>query len=99
MLDINNKKDSAAIQEVLKQGTKSEFWKLVVQAIEESKKHLRDLRDSDDLKDLPADQYKTESEIIKYKIKYLNKLLETPGNLSSWLENPDNKKPDFDPYD
>jgi len=56
------------------------------------------MRDSDDLMDYPAEQYKTESELLKTKIKYLEKLIDLPDSLMSWAEDPDNRKPEFDPY-
>lgn len=85
-------------QEVLRQGIKSDFWRLITEALKDSKGYLQKLADNDDLKELPADQYKVENELLKAKRKYLDKLSKLPDDLISWLENPDNKKPDFDPY-
>ena len=85
-------------QEILRQGKNSDFWRVIVEALKESKEYLQKITDSDDLKELPADQYKVENELLKAKRKYLDKLSELPDNLILWLENPDNKKPNFDPY-
>ncbi|KKN30970.1 hypothetical protein LCGC14_0828640 [marine sediment metagenome] len=98
MLDINNEKDFDAIREVVKLGMKGDFWNLILQDLKEAKKYLQKKRNSDDLMELPADQYKMKSELIKAKIKYLNILINVPKNLISGLEKPDNKKPTFDPY-
>ena len=99
MLDINNTKDFDAIKEVVTTGMKGDFWNLVLQDLRQAKKHLQEIRDSEDLMELPADQYKMKSELLKAKIKYLDILINVPKDLISSLEKPDNKKPILDPYD
>ena len=52
-------------------------------------------------KDLPADQYKLEMELLKAKRKYLNHLKNLPASLSAYLsEPPANKEKDknYDPF-
>lgn len=86
-------------QEILRQGAKGEFWKLIVVALEESKRYLQKLQDDEGMKDLPAEQYKLMNELIKAKKDYLDMLIKTPENIISWLETPDEDKRDFDPYE
>lgn len=85
--------------EIARLGKESDFWKLVMQVLEKSIEKLRGDQDSDELKEIPAEQYKFENELIKAKIQYLKKLMETPDSIISWLQNPDNSSVEFDPYD
>ena len=91
-------KDSKSKQEILRQGMNSEFWMIISEALRDSKNHLRDEQGSDDLKDLPADQYKVENELLKAKIKYLDKLADYPNTIIGWLANPNQEEKDYDPY-
>ena len=89
----------SAKQEILRQGQEGEFWQIIIGYIKESKGHLRNEQDSDELKSLPADQYKVENELLKAKIKYLDKLIEYPNTIIGWLQNPDNETINHDPYE
>ena len=91
-------KDSKSRQEILRQGMKSEFWQIISEALRDSKNHLRNEQDADELKDLPADQYKVENELLKAKIKYLDKLADYPNTIIGWLENPNQEEKNYDPY-
>jgi hypothetical protein len=91
-------KDNKTKQEILKQGMKGDFWKILVDALEDSVTNLRGIQDSEDLMELSADQYKVESELLKAKIKYSKRLQKMPEDLISWYEDPENKKEEFDPY-
>lgn len=90
--------DSQSQQEILKQGQLSEFWQIIVQFIRESKEHLRQEQRSQDLKNLPAEQYKLENELILSKLEYLDKLTDYPNTIIGWLQNPDNEDRNYDPY-
>ena len=91
-------KESQSKQEILRQGQQSDFWQIIVEALRDSKEHLRQEQSSDDLKDLPADQYKVESELLKAKIKYLDKLTDYPNTIIGWLQNPNQEEKNYDPY-
>ena len=92
-------KDSKSKQEILQQGQNSDFWQIIVEAMKDSKEHLRNEQDADELRDLPADQYKVENELLKAKIKYLDKLADYPNTIIGWLQNPNSEEPkNFDPY-
>jgi len=92
--------DIKSNQEILKQGIKTDFWKLLVDGLDESIKRLQNEQNSDELRDMPADQYKVENEIIKASIANLKDLKELPENIISWLEDPNAGDPghEFDPY-
>ena len=90
--------DSQSQQEILKQGQLSEFWQIIVQFVRESKEHLRQEQRSQDLKNLPAEQYKLENELILSKLEYLDKLTDYPNTIIGWLQNPDNEDRNYDPY-
>ena len=91
-------KDTKSKQEILKQGQSSDFWQIITEFIKESKDHLRREQDADELRYLPADQYKVENELIKAKIKYLDKLADYPNTIIGWLQNPNTEETNFDPY-
>lgn len=91
-------KESLSKQEILRQGQQSDFWQIIVEALKESKDHLRQQQDADELRDLPADQYKVENELLKAKIKYLDKLADYPNTIIGWLQSPNQEEKNYDPY-
>ena len=93
-----DKQTSQSKQEILRQGQQSDFWQIIITYLKESKEHLRQQQDSDNLKDLPADQYKVENELLKAKIQYLDKLADYPNTIIGWLQNPNPEEKDWDPY-
>jgi len=97
---FDNPKDRDSIREVLKQGVKADFWKIIIQGLDAIIENLQKEQDSEGLKELPAEQYKVESEILKAKRKYLKDLKEFPQTLLSDLDDPNenNKPEDLDPY-
>ena len=97
-MKLDNPKDKEAIQETLKQGKLTEFWNIIEQALDDSIKHLQYMQDGEEIKDLPADQYKLEAELIKAKKSYLEKLKHFPDTLGLWLVDPDQSEKEFDPY-
>lgn len=90
--------DSETKRKILQQGQQNDFWQIILEYIKESKEHLRNEQASDNLKDYPADQYKIEMELLKAKIKYLDKLADYPNAIIGWLQNPNTKEQNFDPY-
>ena len=85
-------------KEILEAGMSSQFWRIIVEALEESIDFIQEQMDSDDLRELSAEQYKLHNELFKAKKQYLNTLINTPRNLISWLGTPDNERKEFDPY-
>ncbi len=84
---------------ILKEGSNSAFWSLIIKALEESKEFIQKQMDAEELKDLPADQYKFMNESFKAKKQFLDTLMKTPENIASWLEKvPEDRPKDFDPY-
>ena len=97
-LDINDTRNKDAVQATLKQGAVSDFWKIIVQSLEDTIAMLKEEKGSDELAALPAAEYKIESEILRHKIKYLETLKAMPANLASWVELPEIDRENFDPY-
>jgi len=91
-----NEKDSAA--QILKDGMQTKFWKLICEALDESREELLKYQDSEEFRNLPADVYKLENELIRSKRVYLETLKKTPDNIISWLGKPNNNDENFDPY-
>ena len=95
---LNDPKNKENIKEILSQGIATEFWSILLQALDESIIHLQKEQDSDDMRDLPAEQYKVEAEILKAKRANLHKLKDLPTSIIAWLIQPDQSEPNFDPY-
>lgn len=88
-------------KELLRLGQLTEFWKVVCDALDDSIAHLQATQDGEDMKELTADQYKLESELLKAKKKYLVHLKNLPATLISFLTEPAGnlEKPvNYDPY-
>ena len=92
-------KESQSKQEILRQGQQGDFWQIILDFIKQSREHLRNEMDADQLRDLPADQYKVENELLKAKIKYLDRLADYPNTIIGWLQNPSNEEKNYDPYE
>ena len=97
-MNFKTKKERLDAEGILKQGTMTEFWKLIVRALQESKEALQKLQDGEDIANLPAEQYKLMNELYKAKKEYLDTLTRTPENIISWLQDPISENKDFDPY-
>lgn len=97
-MSILNSKKPIDIQGILNEGKSSEFWGIIVEALDQSIVALQAEHDTDEFKNLPADQYKLESELIRAKKQFLNTLKATPDNIVSWLSSPERKNENFDPY-
>ena len=99
-MKFKSKKEEQDAVDVLRTGAKSHFWGLIVKALEESKEYIQSQMDSEEMKNLEADQYKLMNELYKAKKEFLNILMKTPENIVSWLQLAPSERPkDFDPYD
>ena len=98
-MQFKDKKEKNNAKGILEEGMKTDFWKLIVDALKESKESLQRLQDGEEIADLPPEQYKLQMELCKAKKDYLDKLAKTPENIISWLEDPNNDTTEFDPYD
>ena len=94
-MDIQDPKNKEKIKALLEQGKTGEFWKMLVQEMNEMIGNIESKVSSD----LPAEQYKFENESAKLKVKYIEKLQDLPSNMLGYLESPESKQDDFDPYE
>ena len=99
MIKFKNTKEENNAKSILEEGKKTAFWKLICEALKESKEFIQSEQDSEDLKDLSPEMYKLTNELFKSKKVFLDKLVETPDNILSWLEKPSNVRQEFDPYE
>jgi len=88
-LDQDNAENT---MELLRLGTATPFWQAIQESIDESIAHLQKVEDSQEMRDLPAEQYKLESELLKAKKKYLNHLKQLPMALVEYLKDPPNNQ-------
>ena len=84
-------------QEILSLGKQTDFWKMLVDHLENEIADLREEQQKD-LKSLPADQYKLENELILAKIDYIKYLQTLPDSLILLLDNSENYTRVLDPY-
>jgi len=85
---------------ILKEGTKSDFWKIIIEALEDSRHFIEEQQESEDMQELLPEQYKFTNELYKAKKEFLSTLIKTPENIVSWLESPpEEREKEFDPYD
>lgn len=95
-----NSKEKLDAQGVLKEGVKSEFWRLITEALTESREALQRAQDSDEaMRDLPPEQYKVANELYRIKREFIDTLSKMPENIISWLVDPKSDNEGFDPYD
>lgn len=94
----SNNQDVSQI-EILRQGAQGEFWRIISETIRESIEYINDQMESEEMKDLTAEQYKFTNELFKAKKEFLNMLIKTPENVMSWLGKPEGERKEFDPYD
>lgn len=97
-MKIDDPQQAENVKETMSEGQSTEFWVLIMQALDQSIARLEGERDGQEIKELPADQYKMESELLKAKIHYLKHLKELPSTIMAWTQQPDQSTPSFDPY-
>lgn len=98
MPKFKNKAEEETAKSILKDGKKTKFWQMVVEAMEESKQFIQNELDREDLLDISAEEYKYKNELFKAKKRMIDSLIKTPDNLASWLGTPEGKRTEFDPY-
>ena len=92
-LDLTNPQNSKSIQEILKAGANSEFWKILCQRLVDSIEAIQSQLDNND-GDLPAEEYKIRHEVLrKQKIDRMD-ILSMPEDLVKELDNPEFFKQD-----
>lgn len=85
-------------QEILQLGARTDFWGLITVGIDEMIEDIEHEFEERDMKGLPAEQYKLETEIKIAKIKFLKNLRELPRELILKMQNPADEVKNFDPY-
>ena len=95
-MNLNDSTKKEEIKRILKDGLTNEFWVLICQAINKDIEMLRNVPNG--FADLPAEQYKFESELVREKINYLEALRAKPNEIINDLTEPDQSRPEHDPY-
>lgn len=98
MITFKTKKEEETTKELLKSGKKTPFWNLILKAVDDNIEALRNKQNSEEISELPAEEYKLKNEIIKDKINFLTKFKGMPDDIISWLGTPESKDKNFDPY-
>lgn len=99
MIKFQTKDEEATAQELMKQGKATPFWALIVKVLEDSKRDIQEKQDSEDLSDLTPELYKLQNELFRSKKAFIDTLIDTPENIVNWLQQPDNARKNYDPYD
>ena len=92
------KKEKESKQAILEQGVASDFWGIIAEELENQIVKLRREKDTQDLSNLSAEQYKFKTESSKLKIELLVMLQKLPETLILWSESPDKENGNLDPY-
>lgn len=93
------RKTNEDIKGILEAGTRTDFWEIILNGIDENIERIEGKMRDEELRKLPAEQYKLENELLKMQIDYLKYLKELPDLIKQSLGSPDNSTPDFDPYE
>ena len=88
-------KENVEKQNILRSGMETEFWKIMVSTLED---FVVRLEKEEVNVELPADQYKLESEILKAKVRHVKKLIATPESMIEFFQNPETDEESWDPY-
>lgn len=91
-------KKSATDLAIIRQGATSEFWKLICKIVDENIRLVEEQMESENMDDLPADEYKVMSQVLKLKKKMYLSLKDLPKSFLESKKLPDQSTPNFDPY-
>jgi len=86
-------------KEILKRGKETLFWKIICEAINKRIETLQELEESENFEELPADQYKLKSQLVKAERKHLKIMKDYPDILMGRFGTPKNTDIELDPYD
>ena len=86
--------------EILRQGQQTDFWRILCERIEQRIETLMQLEDSVDFEELPPEQYKLKSQIMKIERKHLEAMRNYPDIMILELGSPEKPTPlrSLDPY-
>lgn len=93
-LDLTNPENAKSIQEILRAGANSEFWKVICQRLQESIESIQTQLDSDAGSIMAAEEYKITREILRKQKQDRLDILSLPEDLVKELENPEFFKQD-----
>ena len=96
---LDNPQDKESIEETLRIGQETEFWKVIQEGVETNIKHLQTQLDSSENDELPADEYKSKMQNLRYRKKIWGDMLELPQLLIALIQKPNQEEPDLDVYD
>lgn len=88
-LNINDPEQKDYIQNILRQGKDSEFWKVICLRLKDSIEALQSQRDSSELENLISEEYKVRSEVMRKQKIDREDMLDMPKDLIRELDNPE----------
>jgi len=88
-LDINNPDHRKAVQDVLRVGAGSEFWKIICQRLQMAIDGVQAALDSDDFINLIAEEYKIRTETLKKEKKNLVGIKDLPETMVKEMDKPE----------
>lgn len=89
MLDINDPDQKNYIQDVLRQGAKTEFWQLIKQRLQLHITGVQNTLDSDAFENLIAEEYKIRTETLKKEKNNMLGMMDLPEKMVNELEKPE----------
>lgn len=99
-LDLNDPENKKSIQEILRAGANSDFWKIICQRLTGSIEAIQSQLDSDEGTNLIAEEYKIRHEVLRKQKIDRKDILNMPEDLVKELDNPEffERKRDEDVY-
>ena len=88
-MDLKNPEQRKEIQNTLRQGMESEFWKIICQRLKEHLDSIQSVLDSDNLLTKSAEEYKIQSEVFKRQKRDRQGFMDMPEVMIHELDDPD----------
>lgn len=95
-LNLNNPEHAKEIQEILKQGSKGQFWDIVCQRLDEYLDNVQKHMENDKMAGLIAEEYKIRMESLKAEKINMTHIKNLPELLANDLDNPEFFKQDIE---
>jgi len=98
MIEYKNETERLTAIAIIQEGMTRDFWKLITEALIDSKEYIQKQQDEAVMLEVPALEYKIRNEVYIAKKQFIDNLLETPTNLIQHLSVPESDSRNFDPY-
>lgn len=99
MKKIDDPKNKASIQQIMRDGMSSEFWQIICEALDENIAYYEGIIYGGDPPDWPVEEYKAMMQTMINRRHDIMRLKDLPNTISTKVESPDQTEPRLDVYD